>query len=45
LERARCQRDAGLPSVRADTLLSNLHGDPRWDAFLRKVGLADDQLK
>jgi adenylate cyclase len=45
LERARRQRDAGLPSLRADTLLSNLHGDPRWDAFLRKMGLADDQLK
>ena len=44
LERARRQRDAGLPSLRADTLLSNLHGDPRWDAFLRKMGLADDQL-
>ena len=45
LERARRQRDAGLPSLRADTLLSNLHGDRRWDAFLRKMGLADDQLK
>ena len=45
LERARRQRDAGLPGLRADTLLSNLHSDPRWDAFLRKVGLADDQLK
>jgi TolB-like protein/tetratricopeptide (TPR) repeat protein len=45
LERARQQRDAGLPSLRPDTLLPNLHNDPRWDAFLRKVGLADDQLK
>ena len=45
LERARRQRDAGLPGLRADTLLPNLHDDPRWDAFLRKVGLADDQLK
>src|SRR5581483_849701 len=45
LERARQQRDAGLPGLRADTLLPNLHPDPRWDAFLRKVGLADDQLK
>ena len=25
--------------------LKNLTGDPRWDAFLRKMGLADDQLK
>jgi hypothetical protein len=45
LERARQQRDAGLPGLRADTLLPNLHDDPRWDAFLRKMGLADDQLK
>ena len=45
LERARRQRDAGLPGLRADTLLPNLHDDLRWDAFLRKMGLADDQLK
>jgi len=45
LERARRQRDAGLPGLRPDTLLPNLHDDPRWNAFLRKVGLADDQLK
>ncbi len=45
LERARRQRDAGLPGLRADTLLPNLHRDPRWDAFLREMGLADDQLK
>src|SRR5437762_5453169 len=45
LERARRKRDAGLPILRADTLLPNLHDDPRWDAFLRKMGLADDQLK
>jgi serine/threonine-protein kinase len=45
LERARRQRDAGLPGLRADTLLPNLHSDPRWDAFLRTMGLADDQLK
>jgi len=45
LERARRQRDAGLPGLRPDTMLSNLHDDPRWDAFLRRMGLADDQLK
>src|SRR3984893_7203930 len=45
LERARRQRDAGLPGLRADTLLPNLHGDPRWNAFLRTMGLADAQLK
>jgi adenylate cyclase len=45
LERARRQRDAGLPTLRPDTLLPNLHDDPRWDEFLRTMGLADDQLK
>ena len=45
LERARQQRDAGLPGLRADTLLPNLHDDPRWDLFLHTMGLADDQLK
>ena len=45
LERARRQRDAGLPGLRVDTLLPNLHNDPRWDTFLRKMGLTDDQLK
>src|SRR5437764_9157082 len=45
LERARQQHDAGLPGLRADTLLPNLHADPRWAAFLRTMGLADDQLK
>ena len=43
LERARQQRDAGLPSMRPDTLLQNLHDDPRWDAFLYTLGLADEQ--
>jgi adenylate cyclase len=45
LERARRQRDAGLPGLRTDTLLPNLHDDPRWDAFLRTMGLTNDQLK
>ena len=45
LERARRQRDAGLPDLRTDMLLPNLRDDPRWDAFLRTMGLADEQLK
>jgi adenylate cyclase len=45
LERARQQRDAGLASLRKDPLLANLRDDPRWTAFLRTMGLADDQLK
>ena len=45
LERARQQRDAGLPVLRTDLLLKNLHSDPRWNALLQTVGLTDDQLK
>jgi len=45
LERARRQRDAGISGLRPDVLLRNLHNDPRWDALLRTLGLADDQLK
>jgi serine/threonine-protein kinase len=44
LERARRQRD-NLGFMRSDPFLANLHEDPRWDVFLRKMGLADDQLK
>ena len=45
LERARRQRDPGLGDLLKDPLLENLHDDPRWNAFLHKMGLADDQLK
>jgi serine/threonine-protein kinase len=45
LERAYELRDPGITWVKADTVLRNLHQDPRWPAFLRKLGLADDQLK
>jgi serine/threonine-protein kinase len=45
LERARLQRDGGLVFMRCNPSLANLHEDPRWDVFLRKMGLADDQLK
>jgi tetratricopeptide (TPR) repeat protein len=45
LERARRQHDGGLPSLRKDPLLTNLHDDPRWNALLHTMGLADDQLK
>jgi hypothetical protein len=45
LERARRQRDSGLVGTRSDPFLGHLEGDPRWSAFLREMGLADDQLK
>ncbi len=44
-ERAHQQRDPGLAGLRKDPLLTNLHGDPRWNAFLRTVGMTDEQLK
>ena len=45
LERARRQRDAGLAGLRKETYLNKIKDDPRWNAFLHKMGLADDQLK
>jgi hypothetical protein len=44
LERAHRQRDGGLPGLRYDPFLVNLHADPRWNKFLHTVGLADEQL-
>ncbi len=45
LERAHRQRDSGLVGLQTDPFLKNLHSDPRWNAFLHKMGLANDQLK
>ena len=45
LEKARATRDPSLSWLRNSWYLGYLHSDPRWPAFLRKVGLADDQLK
>jgi len=39
LERARTQRDAGLSAIMGDPLLKNLHDDPRYAAFLKKMRL------
>jgi tetratricopeptide (TPR) repeat protein len=41
LDRAYAQRDPGLSAMKAQPLLRPLHTDPRWDVFLRKMGLAD----
>jgi serine/threonine protein kinase/lipoprotein NlpI len=41
LERARVNHDAGVPLVRVVPHFSRLHGDPRWPAFLRRVGLGE----
>jgi tetratricopeptide (TPR) repeat protein len=41
LERAYDQRDPGLCQTKCDPLLRSLYADPRWEPFLRKMGLAD----
>ena len=39
LERAYSQRDTGLSLVKGDPLLRSIEGDPRYAAFLKKMGL------
>jgi len=41
LERAYAQRDAGMHMLRETPSMRRLHDDPRWQAFLEQVGLAD----
>jgi len=38
LDRAFSQRDAGLTEIQGDALLKNLQHDPRYAAFLKKMG-------
>ena len=40
LERAYVQRDPGVTYSATDLFLRTLHGDPRWQPFLRKIHLA-----
>jgi hypothetical protein len=39
LERAYKQRDPGLIDLSTSRFLRSLQGDPRWSAFLKKMGL------
>ncbi|MBV8210391.1 MAG: protein kinase [Burkholderiaceae bacterium] len=41
LERAYLQRDGGMPDLRIDPLLRNLHDDPRFHAMLLRMRLVD----
>jgi len=41
LERAYVQRDTWLGRIKTEPLFRSLHSDPRWGAFLRKMGLGD----
>jgi Tfp pilus assembly protein PilF len=38
LERAYAQRDSGLAEMRSYRVFRSLRGDPRWGAFLKKMG-------
>jgi TolB-like protein/class 3 adenylate cyclase/Flp pilus assembly protein TadD len=40
LERAYEQRDPGVTYSATDVILRPLHGDPRWQPFLQRLGLA-----
>jgi hypothetical protein len=40
LDRAYVQRSLRLGYAKTNPLLANLHGDPRWDAFLERMNLA-----
>jgi len=41
LERAYAQRDGGLSGVKKSPRLRSLYDDPRWAAFLKKMGFED----
>jgi TolB-like protein/Flp pilus assembly protein TadD len=41
LEHACEIHDAGIPTSKVQPLMKPLHDDPRWPAFLKKIGLAD----
>jgi predicted Zn-dependent protease len=42
IDRAYRRRDGGLPWIRLDPLLQNLHHDPRYQAMLVKMKLSDE---
>jgi hypothetical protein len=41
IERAYAQRDAGLSGMRTNPHLRSLHGNPRWGAFLTRIGFEE----
>jgi Tfp pilus assembly protein PilF len=44
LEKAVAYHDTSLSTVSVDPVFANLHDDPRWIAFLRRHGMAPEQL-
>ena len=45
LGRAARQLDSGLAWCKSDAVFAMLQDDPRWAAFLKSIGLADEQLR
>ena len=37
-------QDPGLSGIAVENLFDNIHSDPRWLPFLRKIGRAPEQL-
>ena len=44
LDKALADKDAGLSEIAAENLFAKIHSDPRWLPFLRKIGMAPEQL-
>jgi hypothetical protein len=44
LDKSFADKDPGLTEVVGDNLLANIHSDPRWLPFLRKIGMAPETL-
>jgi TolB-like protein/cytochrome c-type biogenesis protein CcmH/NrfG len=44
LDKAVRYHDPALGSIAAQPMFANIHGDPRWLPFLRKLGMAPEQL-
>jgi tetratricopeptide (TPR) repeat protein len=44
MEKAVANHDTGVMSFPTEPLLANIHDDPRWLPFLRKLGKAPEQL-
>jgi tetratricopeptide (TPR) repeat protein len=44
LEKAMAYHDPGLPEIDTQPEFTRLHGDPRWEAFLARIGKAPEQL-
>jgi tetratricopeptide (TPR) repeat protein len=44
LDKAVKYDDIGLSEILTENLFANIHSDPRWPPFLRKIGKAPEQL-